>query len=203
MGHIVYITLIIRRRLVGFSEGNACISGPMRSAILGLGLAAFLGCPKASEVVVVDAAIVVVEVVDAGPIDAGPPIPASLEPIVSAGLADGGSLTVTPPKAEIDPATTLTVALPIKLKDFRIRLLDWRDQIVVSDDELLADGRTYLLTLKEPLKAGRGYTLVLDAELGPIVTDEAGGTFNDWELAFRISGDVAPDPSAPKKKKKR
>ena len=107
--------------------------------------------------------------------------------------------------AEIDAATTLTVSLPIVLKDFRIRLLDWREQIVVSDDELLSDGKTYVITLPEPLKTGRGYTLTLDAELGPVVTDDSGGTWNDWELAFRIAGDVQPEPSAkkPGKKKKR
>ena len=61
--------------------------------------------------------------------------------------------------------------------------------------------------LPAPLKTGRGYNLVLDAELGPIVTDDSGGTWNDWELAFRIAGDVQPEPVAgkkpqPKKKKK-
>jgi hypothetical protein len=142
--------------------------------------------------------------VDAGPpiIDAGPPPPSSLEPTVLASFRDGGSSPVTA-KSEIDAATALTISLPIKLKDFRIRLLDFREQIVTSDDELMADGRTYVITLPEPLKTGRGYSLVLDAELGPIVTDDSGGTWNDWELAFRIAGDVQPEPGAVKKPKKK
>ena len=81
-------------------------------------------------------------------------------------------------------------------------MLDFRDQVVVSDDELTPDGRTYVITLSEPLKAGRSYTLVLDAELGPVVTDDSGGTWNDWELAFRIAGEIQPEPGAPKKPKK-
>lgn len=137
--------------------------------------------------------------VDAGPpIDAGPPAPASLEPTVVAAFVDGGTATVTSTVA-IDPASTLAVSLPIKLKDFRIRLLDFREQIVTSDDELLADGRTYLITLPQPLKTGRSYSLVLDAELGPVVTDDSGGTWNDWALVFKVSGEVQPEPGPAKK----
>lgn len=139
--------------------------------------------------------------VDAGAplIDAGPPVPSSLEPTVVASYPDGGTVPVTA-KAEVDPAISLTISLPIKLKDFRIRLLDFRDQIVVSDDELQADGRTYLIALPQPLKTGRTYSLVLDAELGPVVTDDSGGTWNDWELVFQVTGDVQPEPGAAKKK---
>jgi hypothetical protein len=138
-------------------------------------------------------------------VDAGPPVPSSLEPTVVATFPDGGTAPVTA-KAEIDPANALTVSLPITLKDFRIRLLDFREQIVASDDELLADGRTYVITLAQPLKTGRSYSLVLDAELGPVVTDDSGGTWNDWELAFRVLGEVQPEPGAarkPKPKKKK
>lgn len=136
-------------------------------------------------------------------VDAGPPAPTALEPTVIAAFADGGTSSIAS-QATIDPPASLTVSLPVKLKDFRVRVLDWRDQVVPSDDELMADGLTYLVTLTEPLKTGRSYTVVLDAELGPVVTSEAGATFNDWELAFRVSGEVQPDApsrkSAPKKK---
>lgn len=171
----------------------------MRSVwvVLGLLLAA---CP--AELPKFDAGVALFEI-DAGPpVDAGPPAPSSLEPTVIAAFSDGGSTTVTASSA-IDSATALTVSLPIRLKDFRLRLIDHREQVVASDDELMADGRTYVITLPEPLKTGRGYTLVLDAELGPIVTDDSGGTWNDWELAFRIAGDVQPEPSAKKNPKKR
>ena len=177
----------------------------MRSAFWVL-LLVLAACPaEVQKPVVIDAGLPAVEVIDAGPIDAGPPIPSSLEPTVVAGFPDGGTAEVIA-KAEIEPATSLTISLPTRLKDFRIRLIDYRDQIVTSDDELLGDGRTLVIQLPEPLKTGRGYTLALDSELGPIVTDESGGTWNDWELAFRIAGDVLPEAGAkkkpPKKKKK-
>ena len=180
----------------------------MRSGFWGLVLVVLAGCP--SEVATKPAIVGAPEVIHDGgidggiPIDAGPPLPSSLEATVVAGYADGGTATVTS-KAAIDPATSLTISLPIKLKDFRIRLIDFREQIVVSDDELMADGKTLIIATAEPLKSGREYTLVLDSELGPIVTDDSGGTWNDWELVFRISGDVQPEPGArkrpPKKKK--
>ena len=173
----------------------------MRSVWLGL-LVVLLGCPEKPkpppEIVVIDAGPIEI---DAGPpVDAGPPLPSSLEPTVIAAFRDGGTSPVTA-KSEIDQASSLSIALPIKLKDFRIRLLDFRDQVVVSDDELAADGRSYVITLAEPLKTGRSYTLVLDAELGPVVTDDSGGTWNDWELDFRIAGEVQPEPGAAKKAK--
>jgi hypothetical protein len=74
---------------------------------------------------------------------------------------------------------------------------------VVSDDELLGDGKTYLITPSEPLKSGRNYTLKLDADLGLVITDETGGTWNDWELPFHMTGDVVPEPSAKKPGKKK
>lgn len=174
----------------------------MRSVWLGF-LLVLMGCPaqapKPPEVVVIDSGPIEI---DAGaPVDAGPPLPSSLEPTVVATFRDGGTVPVTA-KAEIDAPIALTISLPIALKDFRIRLVDYREQIVVSDDELIADGRTYVITLPEPLKTGRGYNLVLDSELGPVVTDDSGGTWNDWELAFRIAGEVQPEPGAPKKPKK-
>ncbi|MDP2271280.1 MAG: hypothetical protein Q8K32_11150 [Archangium sp.] len=175
----------------------------MRSVWLVIGLL-LAACPAELPKPVIDAGVAMIEF-DAGPpIDAGPPLPSSLEATVIAAFPDGGTSPVVA-SSQIEAATGLTVSLPIKLKDFRIRLLDFREQVVASDDELMADGRTYVMALPEPLKTGRGYTLVLDAELGPIVTDDSGGTWNDWELAFRIAGDVQPEPSAkknPKKKRK-
>ncbi len=184
---------------MGFPEGNLCIRHRiMRSVWLNLVLL-LAACPaEIQKPVVIDAGVAAVEVDAGSPIDAGPPLPSSLEPTVVAAFPDGGTVPVTA-KSEIDPPIALTIALPTRLKDFRIRLLDHREQIVASDDELLSDGRTYLITPTEPLKTGRAYTLTLDAELGPIVTDDSGGTWNDWELVFRIAGDVQPEPGAKKK----
>lgn len=135
-------------------------------------------------------------------VDAGPPPPATLEPAVNATKKDGGVSAVTA-NAQIEEAVALTVALPARLKDFRLRLMDWSDKLVISDDELQADGVTWVLTPAEPLKSGRSYTLKLDAELGPVITDEAGGTWNDWELPFHMTGDVQPEPSLKKPAKKK
>lgn len=177
----------------------------MRSVILlaTLGLVV-CGCPD-KRVEPIDAGLA--EVVDAGhdagaPVDAGPPPPATLEPVVTVSFKDGGTASLSA-NAEIDPPGTITIAIPLKLKDFRLRLMDWRDQLVVSDDELRSDGKTLVITPTEPLKTGRSYSLVLDAELGPVITDETGGTFNDWELAFRVAGEVQPEKPEPKKKPKK
>ncbi|MFO0600343.1 MAG: hypothetical protein U0228_33850 [Myxococcaceae bacterium] len=166
------------------------------------GLALFSGCPdKAADAPIdagTDAAGLDVDAgFDAGVIDAGPAV---LEPTVTATLADGGTIEVKA-NSEIEPTRKLTIGLGVKLKDFRLRLMDWRDQLVVSDDEVSTDGRTLTISLPESLKAGRSYSLVLDAELGPVVTAESGASFNDWDLAFRIAGEVEPEPAAPGKKK--
>lgn len=163
----------------------------------------FMACPdRHVETAVPDAGI---EAVDAGVTieDAGPPVPTNLQPTVIATAPDGGTTAVTANLELADAPNRLTVTLPVKLKDFRVRLIDWRDQVVVSDDELDAAGTTLTVALPEPLKTGRGYTLVLDGELAPIVTDELGRPFNDWELTFRIAGDVQPEPGAPKKAPKK
>lgn len=168
----------------------------VRSVLLVFATTVFMGCPDSS---MPDAAVAV----DAGEvdaaIDAGPPLPLSLEPTVTATARDAGTIELKT-GSETDDVISLTVSIPVKLKDFRVRLMDWRDQIVPSDDELMADGKTYVITLLEPLKTGRGYTVKLDAELGPVVTDDTGGVWDDWELAFRISGDVQPEPGAKTKK---
>ena len=173
----------------------------MRSVWLVIGLL-LTACPAELSRPAIDAGVAMIEIDAGSPIDAGPPVPSSLEPTVVVAFPDGGSSPVTA-SSTIDAAIALTVSLPIKLKDFRIRLIDFREQVVASDDELMPDGRTYVIALPEPLKTGRGYTLVLDAELGPIVTDDSGGTWNDWELAFRIAGDVQPEPNAKKNLKRK
>lgn len=135
-------------------------------------------------------------------VDAGPPPPADLEPGVTVTQKDGGTVVVAA-NAQVEDAIALTVVMPARLKDFRLRLMDWTDKVVVSDDALQADGVTWVLTPAEPLKSGRDYTLKLDAELGPVITDEAGGTWNDWELSFHLAGEIAPEPTAKKPLKKR
>lgn len=172
----------------------------MRSVILGFAALALTACPDRSTA---DAAIETDAAgFDAGLVDAGPPLPLTLEPTVTATARDAGTIELKA-GSETDDVVSLTVTIPVKLKDFRIRLMDWRDQIVPSDDELMADGKTYVIALSEPLKTGRGYSLKLDAELGPVVTDDTGGIWDDWELAFRVAGEVVPEPGSKKSSKKK
>lgn len=173
------------------------ICRPMRSVILVSAALFFVACPDRSTTEI--PAVIDAGEPDAGIVDAGPPLPLTLEPTVTATARDAGTIELRT-GGETDDVTALTVSIPVKLKDFRVRLMDWRDQIVPSDDELMADGKTYVITLSEPLKTGRSYTLKLDAELGPVVTDDSGSIWNDWELGFRISGDVQPEPGATNKK---
>jgi hypothetical protein len=168
-------------------------------AILGLGLV-LIGCPS-SVVESVDSGPLFVDLLDAGVFGAGlSSVSLAMVPVVTAGLVDGGTIELAS-KAQIDAPKTLTIAMPAKLRDFRFRLVDWRDQVVTSDDELLSDGRTYVITLPEPLKTGRHYTLSLDAELGAVVTAESGQTIPDWDLDFSVAGDVVPEPGSLKKPK--
>lgn len=180
--------------------------------IVGIGVAlGALGCPARDESTppIPDAGSVHEDAgVDAGVADAGPQ---SLATTVTASFADGGVQTLEP-NVVMDLPSSLTLRLPKRLKDFRVRLMDHQDKVVPSDDALSADGLEYLVNPTEPLKTGRRYTVLLDAELGPVVTDEAGATFDDWELPFTIAGDVQPDPaqaksaktgSKPKAKKRR
>ncbi len=185
---------------MGFSEGNVVAMGLSVRSVIIVSAVFLSACPDVSGP---DAAAPFdAGEPDAAIIDAGPPLPLTLEPGVVAIARDGGGVEVKA-GAQLEDVATLSVSLPVRLKDFRVRLMDWRDQIVPSDDELLADGKTYVITLQEPLKTGRGYALKLDAELGPIVTDETGATWNDWDLSFRIAGDVVPDPKPTKQSGKR
>lgn len=184
---------------MGFPEREWRYLRFMRSAILVCAALVFSACPDRSTV---DAAVEIdAGSFDAGVVDAGPPLPLTLEPTVTVTARDAGTIELKA-GSEADDVTSLTITIPVKLKDFRLRLMDWRDQIVPSDDELMPDGKTYVITLSEPLKTGRGYALKLDAELGPVVTDDSGAIWDDWELAFRIAGDVQPEPG-PKKSPKR
>jgi hypothetical protein len=131
--------------------------------------------------------------------DAGPPIPLSLEPKITVQSIDGGTAEVDA-HGLIEPSSGITVNLPVKLIDFRVRVFDWRDQLVVSDDELLGDG-TYHVTFAEPLKPGRTYMVLLDSEFGPVMTDENGRTYNDWDMPLHISGEIQAEPQRGSKKK--
>lgn len=178
-----------------------------RAAVAVTVLVVLSGCPTEKPVEVPDAAPP--PVIDAGVaevVDAGPPAPLRLEFAVTA-RTDGGEdvLTFGEAATEIDPALGFTLTTPVRLKDYRVRLFDWNDQVVPSDDtaELADGGLTYRIELPEPLKTGRKYSLLVDAELAPEIDDEAGRHYDDVRLELKVRGDVVPDRPAKKSKKKK
>lgn len=178
-----------------------------RAAVVVTALVVLAGCPAERSLEAPDAAPPPVS--DAGAlevVDAGPPAPLRLEFAVTA-RTDGGEelLTFSEDATEIDPATGFTLTTPVRLKDYRVRLFDWNDRVVPSDDtaELADGGLTYRIELPEPLKTGRRYSLLVDAELAPQIDDEAGRHYDDVRLELKVRGDVVPDKPAKKSKKSR
>ncbi len=146
--------------------------------------------------------------IDAGPVDAGP-VDASVAFEVrvrtesDAGVAT--ELEFVASAATVDPVQVLEVATSVELRDYRIRLYDWADQIVPSDDVATIDGGiTYRIGLLAPLHTGRTYSLVLDADLGTTMLDPAGRPLDDVRLTLNVRGEIQAEPGArPVKKKKK
>lgn len=172
-----------------------------------------LGCPKPQETPPdagspVDAG----ELVDAGlePVDAGPP---TLRFTMRFTFVDGGMLetdqdgapTQSAPGVALDPAQSLTLTFPDPLDDVRVRVMDWTDAVVASDDEAVAPdaGFTYRITFAQPLKSGRSYSLLIDSEAHDTFTDSKGHVFDEVRKSFKIAGEVQPEPGAPAKKKRK
>jgi hypothetical protein len=93
----------------------------------------------------------------------------------------------------------------VRLRDPRVRLFDWTDKVVPSDDRPFESdaGLDYRIGLLEPLKVGRTYDLVIDAQAGGPLQDLAGGTRNDLHLTLKVRGEIAPEPGKRTPKKRR
>lgn len=143
---------------------------------------------------------------DAGePVDAGLP---SLTFRLAISFIDGGQLDVDLGDAgvvSLEPATSLTLTSPIPLLGTRVRLLDWTDAVVAGDDELdVSDaGFRYRIRTLQPLKSGRGYSLLIDAESVEQFTDGFGRTHDELRVPLRVAGEVQPEPGQSTSKKKR
>ncbi len=142
---------------------------------------------------------------DAGlPADAGPPPLGELAIRLAAVLVDGGVVELAPAlgKVELDAARSLELELGAPLTDYRVRLFDWADQIVPSDDTAHAAdaGIAYRLVPVQPLRTGRRYSLVIDAQLGPQLTDALGRGYDDVRLELVVRGVLEPEPARPGKK---
>lgn len=180
-----------------------------RSAIFVLGALVFAGCPKpaANEP---DAAVdsgseidggTDAGVVDAGIIDAGVP---ELKVTGTIALADGGSDSLPAgPTAEVPPLSGFSLHAEVALKDFRVRVIDGADQVLPSDDEAQVSdaGTDYTIKLAHPLKPAKTYHLQIDAQTGDMLTDRAGKSYQDYELALKIQGEPEPTPGKKPKKK--
>jgi hypothetical protein len=141
--------------------------------------------------------------IDAGPVDASVAFAVTLRAESDAGVVT--ELEFVAGATSIDAVQNLEVLTSVELRDYRIRLYDWADQIVASDDLVTVDGGiSYRIGLLAPLRPGRTYSLVIDADLGTTMLDPVGRPLDDVRLTLNVRGDVQPEPGArpPKKKKK-
>jgi hypothetical protein len=107
----------------------------------------------------------------------------------SAERLDGGRAERSD-RPRIAPSNDLEVAANHPLRNFRIRLFDETDRALSSDDVFddRDQGLNYRILLREPLKPGHRYTLVLDAQSGTEITDLHGNPQPDQRLEFQVAG---------------
>lgn len=173
---------------------------------VGIAALMLLGCPSEKPQEAPDAAVAVIDAGVVEVVDAGPPAPLRLEFAVTAS-SDAGETPLAfsdESPTDVDAVTALQLTTPVRLKDYRVRLFDWNDQVVTSDDaaDLGDGGLSYRIELPEPLKTGRRYSVLVDAELAPEITDEAGRTYDDVRLDLKVRGEIVVDKKPAKKSKK-
>lgn len=158
------------------------------------------GCPKPVEAPIDAGAPEVDAGIDAG-VDAGlPPLSFTFE----LETVDAGTISGLDAGMIVDPLKAIVVSFPMPLDDVRLRVMDWNDAVVASDDESETDGGlTYRIVFVAPLKTGRGYSLLIDAETGDTFRDARGAQYDEVRVPFRIGGEVQAEPGAPLKKKKK
>jgi hypothetical protein len=128
---------------------------------------------------------------------------------VRAVLVDGGITSLelqSGARPMVDPLHRLEIRVEPTLANVRIRLFDEGDRVVESNDESdpdQLDRLDYQLTFPAPLKSGRRYQLMLDAQTGDGMVDRAGFSHPDQRLEFVISGDKQPAPRSHPPRKKR
>ncbi len=166
------------------------------------------GCP--AETPFVDASVpdAGLAEVDAGFIDAGPPVPTELTFAIDFLGVDGGLSTVSSAAtstSEIDPSKSVFIQFPAPLKDYRVRMFDGAEQVLPSDEEARAEdgGMSYRIVLAAPLKSGRSYTFSVEAELGHEITDFSGRGYRDVRVGLKVRGDPEPEPNKKPGKKRR
>ena len=168
-----------------------------------------------------------VDLLDAGsealePADAS--IPSSSSPSRARGIdveltveaVDGGRTTLTlnglgldAGASEIEPARLLELRLSPRPQSPRIRLFDWTEQIVESNDTDRSSGDdpiyAYRIEALEPLRAGRTYTLTVDSELGGRLLDASGSPLEEVRMPLKVVGGLkadSPSRSGPSRRRR-
>jgi len=161
-------------------------------------------CPPQPATEALDAAVLELDAGLDGGADAGAPLGAP-QLTIACEPADGGAFTGLDAGATVDPLRAMTFTFPAALDDVRFRVMDWNDAVVPSDDEAFTEdgGYTYRMVFVQPLKPGRRYALLVDSETKDTFSDALGRQYDELRVPFRVSGDVQPEPGAPKKKKRR
>jgi hypothetical protein len=158
------------------------------------------GCPRAE--LSFDAGF------DAGPVvvDAGPASVPELS-IVGWVSVDGGAEVLLPVDGGVFEGgrpTALRFIVTPQLVDWRLRLFDFSDRVVASDDEIerIDGGFEYRLRPLEPLASGRTYSFTLESQSGAALTDGNGTQFDDARHAFSTSGTPEPEPKQPRRRRR-
>jgi hypothetical protein len=168
-------------------------------------LALLAGCPQAVAPEIagrVDSGLEAALVVDAGP----PPLPPLTFQLVAT-FVDGGlsRLDALDAGVTVEPTRALELTSPVGLAGVRVRLLDWADAVVPSDDQLETSdgGFRYRLELTQPLKSGRTYSLLVDGESADQFSDVFGRDHEPCRVPLRILGDLEPEAGQASKKTKK
>jgi hypothetical protein len=174
---------------------------PLNARTWWLSVVLLSACPRQAHVELIDASVSEVDAgVDAG-FDAGA-LP--LEFSIELETVDGGSLAGLDAGVTVDPLRAITLTFPVALDDVRFRVMDWNDAVVPSDDESSADGGlTYRIVFVQPLKSGRTYSLLIDAETKDTFADDRGHEYTERRIPFRVSGHPQAEPGSPSKRRKK
>ena len=128
---------------------------------------------------------------------------------ITGDVPDGGGtveLPITPgTRTEVPQVQAIHVATNVGLHNYRIRLFDEADRAMVSDDTADdgAQGTRYDIVLAGPLKTGFKYSLVVEAETGPMFEDVTGRDHPDLRVDWIVAGEKEKPPPPPKRPSRR
>lgn len=100
---------------------------------------------------------------------------------------------------ELDSTRGLQVDFAVQLPDFRVRIFDDHDAVVESDDSLALvedAGASYRLELKQALKPGHRYLLMVDPEVGSVLVDDHGHSWDEFKTWLRVRGSQVDEASS-------